>query len=293
MRIGVKLPSSGRLAGQPPLKDAARHAEEAGFDSVWVSDHVVMLREVASPYPFSQDGRMYWDPEEPWYDALISMATAAAVTNRVEVGVAVLVVPMRNPLILAKQLATLDALSGGRVVLGAGAGWLAEEFEALDSPFESRGERFDEWIDILRDCWTGAPQNTDYKHYRIPDGILCYPTPSRQIPVLIGGMSKAAFRRAGHRGDGWLAIQHVEEINVAALRSIMENIGNTAHLAGRPMPERIAMRISGPIDDIARQLGALVKVGVTDVVVDVDWLDRDSLSSTAEMLRKARGDSQA
>lgn len=287
MRIGVKLPSSGRLAGRLPLNDAARRAEEAGFDSVWVSDHVVMLREVASPYPFSQDGRMYWDPEEPWYDALIAMATAAAATGRIEVGVAVLVVPMRNPLILAKQLSTLDALSGGRIVLGAGAGWLAEEFEALDSPFETRGERLDEWIDILRDCWTGTPQNADYEHYRVPDGVLCYPTPSHNIPVLIGGMSEAAFRRVGQRGDGWLAIQHVDEINVAGLRSILNTIGKAAQVAGRPMPERVAMRISGPTDDIARRLGDLVEVGVTDVVVDIDWLDGASPRSIAEMLRKA------
>src|SRR3990170_6797099 len=115
IRIGVKLPSSGPIARRVGLTGASIAAEAAGFDSVWVSDHVVMLRGLGSRYPFSAGGAVPWDGTEPWYDALVAMAAAAAVTERVEIGAAVLILPMRNPVVLAKQLASIDALSGGRV----------------------------------------------------------------------------------------------------------------------------------------------------------------------------------
>lgn len=287
MRIGAKLPNFGPLTRQVPLRETAHLAEEAGFDSVWVSDHVVMVRQSSSPYPFSPDGRMTWDPEEPWYDALVTMATAAAVTDRVEVGVAVLIVPMRNPLVLAKQLASLDALSGGRVVVGTGTGWLAEEFEALEAPYATRGQRLDEWMAILRECWTGTPRNLGYQHYRLPDGVLCYPTPSRRIPMLVGGMSRHALRRVARRGDGWLALQPADAVEVGELRAGLETIRIEAERAGRPAPERAALRISGPTESVADHLADLAAVGITDVIVDVDWLGEDGPRRTLETLRAA------
>src|SRR5690606_20422202 len=144
LRLGAKLPSSGVAPDGRPIGELARAAEEAGFDGVWVSDHVVMPREISSRYPFSPDGVMSWEPEAPWVDALIAMAAAAQATEAVDVGVGVLIAPLRNPLVLAKQVATLDLLSGGRTVVGVGAGWLREEFEALRVPFERRGEILDE-----------------------------------------------------------------------------------------------------------------------------------------------------
>jgi probable F420-dependent oxidoreductase len=284
LRIGAKLPSSGPLARHTPLLESARLAEEAGFDSVWVSDHVVMLRDHSSPYPFSADGRMTWDPADPWHDPLIAMAMCAAVTERVEIGVAVLIVPLRNPVILAKQLASLDALSGGRVVVGAGAGWLAEEFEALDSSFQTRGERLDEWIEIIRDCWTGEPRPREYRHYRMPDGVLSYPTPAHEIPILIGGMTPAAIRRAGRVGDGWVALQHVDEIDLDTLGAGIAAIADEAARHGRTIPDRTVIRVAGPTPSVARLLPELQKVGVTDVVVDVSW-DSAGPRRTVEILR--------
>jgi probable F420-dependent oxidoreductase len=285
MRIGVKLPSSGPAARRADPTVAAAVAEAAGFDSVWVSDHVVMPGAAGSRYPFSSGGETPWDPEEPWYDALVVMAAAGAVTERVEVGVAVLVVPMRNPIVLAKQLASIDALSGGRVALGAGAGWLAEEFEALQAPFSGRGKRLDEWIEMMRECWTGTPAAHASEHYRLPGGMHCYPTPVGPMPILIGGMSPAALRRVGRVGDGWLAQQDGASLDPGELGEARAIIEAASAAAGRPAPGRLVLRIAGSFDPA--RLPDLAASGVTDVIVDVDWADPDGARRTAETLGRS------
>src|SRR3954468_7919343 len=175
MLIGAKLPSSGPLhAG------VAQHAaalERAGFDSLWVSDHIVMPRTIASRYPFAPDGRATWPTDTPYLDALIALAVAAGVTSRVRLGTAALVLPQRNPVELAKQAASIDVASNGRLELGVGAGWLAEEFAALNVPFEKRGARMDEWIAILRECWRGRTGARVSEFYDLPEGVLCLPAP--------------------------------------------------------------------------------------------------------------------
>lgn len=285
IRIGAKLPSSGPLARQVDLRYSAVMAEEVGFDSLWVSDHVIMVRNPASSYPLSPDGRMTWDPEDLWYDALVALATVSAVTHRIELGVAALIAAIRNPVVLAKQLSSLDALSGGRVSVGVGAGWLAEEFEVLGTPFEARGEILDEWIEICRDCWTGTPKSLDYRHYHMPEGVLCYPTPVHEIPILIGGMSEHALRRVARRGDGWLAIAHVETFDVGVLAAGSEKIRVEAAIVDRPAPRRVVIRMPGPAKQVAQHLTALAGVGVTDVIVDVDWIGSDGPHRTLEILR--------
>jgi probable F420-dependent oxidoreductase len=286
IRIGAKLPDFGPIVNDVPLSEAARCAEAAGFDSVWVSDHVVMVREIASAYPYSRDGDMTWDPAQPRFDALVSMAVAAATTQRVEVGVAVLVAALRNPLVLAKQLATLDVVSGGRVVVGVGAGWLAEEFEALEVPFDSRGARLDEWIDIARDCWTGTPRGHSYQHYELPDDVLCYPTPVRDIPILVGGMSQPALGRAGQRGDGWLAFQSAGSVDIAALAAGMELLRKRASAAERKTP-RVVVRLTGPFELAARTMPDLASIGISEVIVDVDWQSERGPKQTLETLLAA------
>ena len=154
MRIGAKLPNSGTLPLEAGVTTLARTLEAAGFDSLWVSDHIVMPREMRSHYPFAADGRATWPSDLPYLDAMIMLALAAAVTERVRLGTAVLVLPLRPPLEFANQAATIDAVSRGRLELGVGAGWLGEEFEALNVPFAGRGTRMVEWMQIARDCWT-------------------------------------------------------------------------------------------------------------------------------------------
>jgi probable F420-dependent oxidoreductase len=265
MRVGAKLPNSGALPARLGIAQMASQLERSGFASLWVSDHVVMPATVTSRYPYAADGVAAWATDEPWYDAIVALALAAAATDEVELGTAVLVLPQRNPVLLAKQIASLDRLAGGRVVLGVGAGWLAEEFAALATPFATRGGRTDEWIDLLRACWTGRPAAFDGAHYQLPLDVVCEPTPARPVPILVGGTTAAALRRAQERGDGWLGIQSADALDTDALAAA------TAQLGGGG---RNVLRIVGSAGlgaQVADALPALATAGITDVVVDVDW----------------------
>jgi probable F420-dependent oxidoreductase len=284
IRIGAKLPVFGPIVHEVHLADAARRAEEAGFDSVWVSDHVVMVQQSRSKYPYSEDGAITWDAAHPRFDAIVALTMAATATRHLDVGVAILLAALRNPLILAKQLATLDVVSHGRIIIGTGAGWLAEEFEAVGVPFETRGKRLDEWIDIMHDVWTGRPQEASYEHYEMPGGLLSYPTPEHEIPILVGGMSKAALRRAGRRGDGWLAFQRASDLDLVALEEGMDLMRATAAALGRPAG-RTVVRLTGPLEDAAAALPVLTSIGIDEVIIEVDWLAPDGPERTLERMR--------
>ena len=289
VRIGVTLPSHGGVPQGLTAIEAARAAERMGFDSVWMSDHVVMVENAASPYPFDDDGAIRWAIDHPMFDALISLAAAAAVTDRVELGTSVLIAPMRNPVVLAKQAATLDVLARGRLSLGVGVGWLAEEFAALGAPFSGRGRRLDEWMSILRDCWTGRPPARDYRHWRLPPGVLCYPTPAHDIPILAGGMSRAALRRVGRRADGWVVFQYTDEIEPDAIAAGARVIEREAIAAGRRPPARLALQCPGPVAPLAARLPELAAAGVTDVITSADWTVPGQVRDGLETLRRAGG----
>ena len=292
MRIGAKLPSSGGDPARLGVPVMARRLEEAGFDSVWASDHVVMTEDTSrSYYPFGDDGSPGWDVSTPWYDALIVLAQAAAVTERVELGTAVLVLPQRHPVVLAKQVASLDALAGGRVALGVGAGWFREEFEALGVEFDTRGKRFSEWLTLLRRCWDGRPGAFDGVHYQLPEGVIHEPTPVGPVPLLIGGVSGVALRRAATQGDGWLGLQRTDRLAPDAARAAVERMRAEARTAGRdPAQLRVTMRTigsAGNAETIARALPDLAAAGVHEVVVDTDWsVDGDEVR-VLELLRDA------
>ena len=227
MKLGVQLPNLGLLEGREAFVRTARAAEELGYDSVWSGDHVVYPVQYSSAYPYHRGGTYSADPLVA-YDALIALGVVAGCTERVELGTGVLVLPQRNPLLTAKQLASLDSLSGGRVIFGAGAGWLAEEFVALDAPdFARRGEVLEEWIAIMRACWTEDEPHFEGRHYRF-DPVHFHPRPVRPIPILIGGNSPAALRRAGRIGDGWFgtAVSLDEaHASIAAIRRHAEEAG--------------------------------------------------------------------
>ena len=290
MRIGAKLPNSGPLPLQRGIPELARALEDAGFDSLWVSDHIVLPRVIESRYPFAADGRATWPSDTPYVDALIALALAVAVTERVTVGTAVLVVALRQPVVAAKQLASVDALSGGRLVLGAGAGWLGQEFDALDVPFETRGSQLEEWLALVRSCWTGAPAAHEGRHYRLPADILCLPTPAHRVPVLIGGHSPVALRRAGALGDGWLGQQSLGKLDSVELRAARAAAEGAARAAGRdPAELRVVLRIvesTGRFDELAPHLPSLEAAGVDEVIVDVDWAGDDP-AAQLERLRAA------
>src|SRR5262249_6706748 len=153
--------------------------------------------EIGARYPFAADGRATWPTDTPYFDALVSLAVIAQATDRASIGTAVLVLPLRHPVVFAKQAASIDVVSKGRLRLGVGAGWLEEEWDAVAAPFAARGRRLDEWIAVARACWTGAPAETHRDLYALPAGVLCLPPPAHDVPILVGGHSRAALRRAG------------------------------------------------------------------------------------------------
>ena len=290
VRLGAKVPNSGPLPTDLGIPQMARALEDAGFDSLWVSDHIVMPEAIGSRYPFAADGRATWSPATPYIDALVALALIAAATDRASFGTAVLVLPLRHPVIVAKQLASLDAVSGGRLRLGVGAGWLREEFEALAVPFETRGGRLEEWISLLRDCWTGAPPARSGEHYTLPGGTLCLPTPAHVVPILVGGHSKPALRRAGALGDGWLGQQSLNELDPSEIEAARRAIDAAAETAGRDSGRlQIVLRIvdtTGRNAELAARLPELAAAGVDEVIVDVDWAAGDP-AAELERLRGA------
>src|SRR3984957_7055315 len=191
MRLGIHLPQIGRKAGPDGIRRPAVQAEELGFADVWTSEHIIVPA-----------GAMY-PPSPNFYDPVLTLTWAAAYTKRVGLGTSVLVLPMRHPLPLAKELATLQNLSGGRLILGAGVGWMGSEFAALGVPFNERGRRMDEGIEMMRAVWSDDP--VSFPSRLIPatiDHMRMMPKPERPIPIWIGGTSQPALRRAA-RLDGW------------------------------------------------------------------------------------------
>src|ERR1700744_3052580 len=191
MKLGIHLPHIGRKAGPDSIRRCAVQAEELGFDDVWVSEHIIVPKD--GGYPPSPN---FWDP-------VLTLTWAAAATKRVRLGTSVLVLPMRHPLPLAKELATLQNLSNGRLILGAGVGWLESEFDALGVPFAERGRRMDEGIAKMKAVWANDPDRSPAK--RIPaktENMSPQPAPIKPIPIWIGGSSDPAIKRA-LRHDGW------------------------------------------------------------------------------------------
>ena len=288
IKIGAYMPSAGNFPAEHGVREMATRLERAGFSSLWVSDHVVMPSQIQAAYPFAKDKKATWRTDTPWYDAMMILAMVATVTKQVELGTAVLVLPLRHPIIFAKQAATIDALSGGRLTLGVGAGWLSDEFEALQVPFRTRGKRLDEWIALARNCWTGAPEKFKGTHYNLPPNFLSYPKPSHAIPFLIGGHSQTALKRAGVLGNGWLPQQSALSIDPAALEEPISVMRDAAIAIGNnPDKLRVVLRINQSADQtdvVAENLNALSAVGVNDIVVDVDWSMADGPERAASVL---------
>jgi probable F420-dependent oxidoreductase len=289
MRIGAKLPNSGPLPLEHGVPKMARALEQAGYDSLWVSDHIVLPETIASRYPFASDGRATWATDTPYLDALIALALAAAATDRVRLGTALLVLPLRNPVEFAKQAASIDVASGGRLELGVGAGWLEEEFDALGVRFKDRGTRMVEWMEIARACWSGRPAAFSSDRYTLPAGVLSYPAPAHDVPLLIGGHSPIALRRAGTVGDGWLGQQTATELDPDDVAQCVEAMRTAARAAGLPdAPPRVVLRIVGSLgrpELVAEHLGALARAGVDEVIVDVP-VTRAAAERDLEVLRE-------
>ena len=205
MRFGFPISTRGSLGTLENIRRLARAADEHEYDSVWITDHIVLPRKTKSKYPYSPDGSLDLEAAQHYLDALTVLSYLAAVTERVALGSSVLILPYRNPVLVAKMIATLDVLSRGRVILGIGVGWMREEFQALNlTTFEERGAATDEYIQILRELWTKDWPTYRGRFYSF-DEVRFYPKPVQRPhpPIWIGGHTKAAIRRTALLGDGW------------------------------------------------------------------------------------------
>ncbi len=189
------------------LLGVARHLDAAGYHGLMVSDHVIHPRDLTTPYPYSPhaDGRPIWEPEASWPDPWVMVGAMAAVTTRLHFATNVYVAPMRPLAQVAKTVGTAAVLSGGRVVLGAGAGWMREEFAALGHDFDSRGRRLGEMVVALRELWKGGWVEFHGEHYDVGP-VTIEPHPAAPVPIYLGGHSDAALRRAARLADGWLGM---------------------------------------------------------------------------------------
>ncbi|MFJ2766879.1 TIGR03619 family F420-dependent LLM class oxidoreductase [Streptomyces sp. NPDC087300] len=290
MDVGISLPTTSRRAWDPGLAHVARAAEREGAASLWVNDHLAMVADPASPYPYRADGTLAWAPEAPQLEALVALAQAAAVTERARIGTAVLVLPQRNPVELAKATASLDVLSGGRLRLGVGAGWLAEEMRALGHSFTRRGARMEECIRVLRACWCGRPDRFDGEQVSLPDGLLMFPRPVREtgVPILVGGMSRPALRRAALLGDGWLAVADADAVDSAELGSAIGLLEAERSVYGRSGRAERVLKLNCPPGTGERRCAeatvAAAAAGFDEVVLDVSW---ERLEGASTLLRAA------
>ncbi len=206
------------MIGTDPLEwtRLARVAEEVGFDSVAASDHMVFPSYLESRYPYTPDGVPRFSPDEDWPDVWVAISAMAAVTTRLRFLTNVYVLPLRNPFVVAKAVGTLSYMSGGRVGLGIGAGWMREEFELLEAPFAARGKRMDESLEVLATLWSGGMVEHHGEFYDF-DPLEMKPAPAERVPVYVGGHSQRAFARAAQH-DGWLGMNYSPEELVAHSR---------------------------------------------------------------------------
>jgi probable F420-dependent oxidoreductase len=188
------------------MVEVVQHAEAAGIESVWTFEHVIVPTDYDSKYPYAKSGKMGIPPEGWFVDPLISLAHVAAATKTIRLGTGVNIFPQANPLLFAKQTASLDVLSGGRLTLGLGIGWLAEEYEAMGTPFERRGARFDDYLEAVKKVWSGdvVKHESEFLSWH---GFKSYPTPAQKPhpPILIGGVTKKALERVVNAAQGWYA----------------------------------------------------------------------------------------
>lgn len=263
MKVGLAFASSISIDGGTAM-DVCQRAEAAGFESVWGGEHVILPDAIESKYPYTEDGKIPAEPETPIPDPLIWLAFAAAAAPTLRLGTCILIVPQRNPLVLAKELATLDRLSGGRVELGLGVGWMKEEFDALGVPWERRGARNDEYIAAMRALWAGP--HAEY-HGEFVDfaPVTCSPRPvNGAIPVIVGGDSEAAVRRAAHLADGYFP----GEGDAERLGALIRRVKQATEAAGRdPEQLEISAIFGSQMSDPAAGVEQLRNIGVDRIMV--------------------------
>jgi probable F420-dependent oxidoreductase len=262
----VKFCQSLMYASPDQWIELTRVAEAAGFAQVSLSDHVFYPADLDSSYPYSATGEPIFPPETPWPDVWVMTGALAAVTERILFSTHVYVLPARNPFVVAKAVGTAAHLSGGRVLLGVGAGWMREEFVQLEQPFERRGARMEEQIAVLRTLWRGGMVEHHGEFYDF-GRLEMSPTPPAPVPILVGGHSETALRRAARLGDGWMGVYY----GVDELTAIVERLQGYRREYGtddRPFEIQASVVDRPPTPEVCAELAA---AGVTTLITSA-WM---------------------
>lgn len=243
MQFGIIFANTGTFADAEGARVLAEAAEENGIDSLWTVEHVIVPSGYESPYPYSRSGKMPGPEDAPIPDPLIWLTYVAAVSTRLKLGTGILILPQRNPVVTAKEVATLDRLSGGRVLLGVGVGWLEEEFDALGVPFEERGGRLDEYVAAMRALWSEDKATFQGDFVSFEDCILRPQPADGTVPIHVGGHTDRAARRAGEIGDGFFPGVG----DPSKLEGLLATMRRSAEAAGRD-PDNIEVTAGGVMD---------------------------------------------
>ena len=282
MKFGVMFASTGPFATAEGATAIATNAEACGIESVWSVEHVVIPDGYQSQYPYSDSGKIPGADDADIPDPLIWLAYVAGATSTIRLATGILIVPQRNPVVLAKECATLDKLSNGRFELGIGVGWLEEEFTALGLPFDDRGSRTDDYVGAMRALWTQDKAAYDGEFISF-SGAIQRPQPITPggVPIVVGGHSKAAARRAGRLGDGFFPISATEE----DLVGLLELMRSTAAEHGRD-GDAISVTVGSwsPRRDSIDRVKELEELGVDRLIVAPPTGKLDQLPAAMEQL---------
>ena len=292
MRLGIALPHFGPHATPQAIVRVARKAEALGFASLWVLDRLLWPIEPVSKYPGNPRGEMP-SPMQNTYDPLIVLSFAAAHTEKILLGTSVLVAAYRSPAVTAKMVATLDLLSNGRVILGLGVGWSADEFAAVGRSIEERNEQADEFIDVLRELWKPEESYFEGKFYRVPRSIfLPKPVQRSGPPIWIGGNSERALRRVANQGDGW---HPTSRLPIPEMTQKINRARDAASKKGRK-PEDIALTLrwnafpdlTVPANHalVAQKLQDYRNAGVEHICIDFNIPQPASMDSIDESMER-------
>lgn len=282
MKFGIMFASTGPFASAEGAAAMATNAERCGIESIWAVEHVVIPDGYQSKYPYSESGKIPGSDDAEIPDPLIWLAYAAAITEHVRLATGILIVPQRNPVVLAKECATLDKLSNGRFDLGIGVGWLEEEFKALGLPFAERGKRTDDYVAAMRALWTQDKASHAGPFANFEDSIQRpQPVQSGGVPIVVGGHSKAAARRAGRLGDGFFPISASEE----ELVGLLELMKETATANGRD-GDAITVTVGSwsPKRDSLDKVRELEELGVSRLIVAPPTGNLDKLPEAFDQL---------
>ncbi|MGH7966416.1 MAG: LLM class F420-dependent oxidoreductase [Candidatus Binatia bacterium] len=282
MQFGMMMLTGGRFGGGSEAMEAVRavaqRAEALGFHALWIPDHVIFPSTIKSRYPYNETGQLPIPTDINLMDPIPVLSFLAGVTQKIRLGTWVLVMPLRNPIVTAKMFATVDVLSQGRITLGAGIGWLAEEMEILGSPFNKRSTITDEYLRAMKELWTNPDPQFAGQYTRF-SGIKCQPKPIQQpLPVWIGGHSARAMRRVVELGDGWLTAP----TSLTAFHESYTALTAAAEKAGRDVkkiPILVCPSSEPTVDSYLEGMKPYRDLGFDSFVVPIGFWrgDRDSM----------------